>query len=62
MIPSKEESRSAGGGHDCRSVHLTLAVFLLRHGLQQSVTQAAERYHFVIHGLPPRGMKGGFHP
>jgi hypothetical protein len=57
MIPSQEESRSEGGGHDVRIVHLTWAVFLMMHGLQQIVTPAEDRYHVVIHGLPPRGLK-----
>ena len=55
MIPAKEESSNAGGRHDFRIVHLTLVIILMMHGFQQIVTQAEDRYNFVVHGLPPLG-------
>ena len=62
MMPSKKERGNEGGGHDFSIVHLTLAVFLMMYGFQQSVAQAERRYNFVVHGLPPLGDEMVFHP
>ena len=52
-MAAKPERRGAGRGQDFRIAHLTLGlgVFLMMHGLQQSVTQAVRRYHFFSMGF-----------
>ena len=62
MIPSKDEGGNAGGGHDCRIVHLALVIFVMMHGFQQIVTQAERRSNFVVPGLPPLGDAMGVAP
>jgi len=62
LMAAKPERRGAGRGQDFRIAHLTLGVFLMMHGLQQSVTQAVRRYHFFVHGLPPRQGISTLHP